>query len=921
MKRNFGLLISILIVLAGLAVIFCLPARGFRPAQAAAHVPEASIVVNTLEDELNSDGDCSLREAVTAANTNAAVDTCPAGGVLTDTITFDVEGTIVVTSQLSVTAGGPLVIDGGGGITTSGGGTTRVWGVYSGSDLTLRNLTVSDGYITGGRAYAFGAGLYNHGHVTIINCTFSNNNVSFGYRNWGGAIYNAGTLSINNSTISNNKAKVKTYNYSCHGDMAPHGGGIYNGGSLSISNSTISNNSTYADCWVFPYSSEVFTLAEAYGGGISSSGSLSVVNTTFSGNSASADRVGSYGGGIFNTGSVSLVNTIVANSPSGGDCNGTITDNGHNLDSDGTCNLNSGKGSKPHTDPKLGPLQDYGGPTWTQALLAGSPAIDAGDNSHCPSTDQRGVPRPIDGDEDGQAVCDMGAYEYRQELFLFPSNQSGSGALGTTVDYPVQLYNWTLITDTYSLTLGTHAWKTTLSPNPIGPLPLGSFQTFTVTVTVLPEANWYDIDTVVITATSQSEPNKYFASAQVTTRAYAPPQISVDPTSLVSTQLPDRIVTLPLTINNGNGVTLTYDISYDKRIVSDNHWRVSGELIPGWETLGFDDSAWEYTVAPAPVNCGWDHCIFNPDILTMWSQIQYVTIYLRRSFEIPRDMPVASASIDSICDDDQDVYVNGTLVASDWNGVAGPLLEADITNDVLPGANVIAIKANDTAGVCRHICVETNIHFEKLPDWLQVEPMTGTVSTNSVAIIQTNFNSTGLDAGDYTAMLYVDSNDPLHHELPISVTMTVVGIPVTPTAVTISGPESGWMRANQMFTAVTEPISTSLPITYTWQATGQELVIHIGGITDTVTFAWQSPGTQTITVTAANGLGSVMDTHITAITIPPYTSYLPVIFKQQQAGGTSPGAKTGMDNFIAILFSGGWGAVLWLRREVDRHMP
>jgi CSLREA domain-containing protein len=70
-----------------------------------------ALTVNTLEDELNSDGDCSLREAIEAANTNAAVDDCPPGnGVVTDTIVFSAAGTITLTQQLSVSAGGPLVI-------------------------------------------------------------------------------------------------------------------------------------------------------------------------------------------------------------------------------------------------------------------------------------------------------------------------------------------------------------------------------------------------------------------------------------------------------------------------------------------------------------------------------------------------------------------------------------------------------------------------------------------------------------------------------------------------------------------------------------------------------------------------------------------------------------------------------------------
>jgi hypothetical protein len=69
-----------------------------------------------------------------------------------------------------------------------------------------------------------------------------------------------------------------------------------------------------------------------------------------------------------------------------------------------------GSFSKP-LDPLLGPLRDNGGPTPTRALLGGSPAVDAGDPGACPATDQRGILRTWDGDNDGQAICDVGAYE------------------------------------------------------------------------------------------------------------------------------------------------------------------------------------------------------------------------------------------------------------------------------------------------------------------------------------------------------------------------------------------------------------------------------------------------------------------------------------------------------------------------------
>ena len=90
---------------------------------------------------------------------------------------------------------------------------------------------------------------------------------------------------------------------------------------------------------------------------------------------------------------MTLKNTIVANSPTGGNCSGAITDGGGNLSyPDTTCpGINS--------DPKLGPLQNNGGPTQTMALLPGSAAIDAANDAICAAPpvnnlDQRGITRP-----------------------------------------------------------------------------------------------------------------------------------------------------------------------------------------------------------------------------------------------------------------------------------------------------------------------------------------------------------------------------------------------------------------------------------------------------------------------------------------------------------------------------------------------
>ena len=102
-------------------------------------------------------------------------------------------------------------------------------------------------------------------------------------------------------------------------------------------------------------------------------------------------------------GTMALLNSIIVGTNS--NAYGPITDDGFNICSDGSANLNSGA-SYNFTDPLLDSLADYGGPTLCMALLPSSPAIDSADPSDFPTTDQRGFVRPIG---DGP---DMGAFEY-----------------------------------------------------------------------------------------------------------------------------------------------------------------------------------------------------------------------------------------------------------------------------------------------------------------------------------------------------------------------------------------------------------------------------------------------------------------------------------------------------------------------------
>jgi hypothetical protein len=93
----------------------------------------------------------------------------------------------------------------------------------------------------------------------------------------------------------------------------------------------------------------------------------------------------------------------------------------------------------------------------------------------------------------------------------------------------------------------------------------------------------------------------------------------------------------------------------------------------------------------------------------------------------------------------------------------------------------------------------------------------------------------------------------------------------TLTSIDINGPATGIVSQTYTFTATVNPTATT-PITYTWQATGQSPVVHMGSLnrTDAVTFNWSITGTQIITVTAANAAGTVSDTHtIISSALPP----------------------------------------------------
>jgi CSLREA domain-containing protein len=352
------------------------------------HVTEApSLVVTTAADVVADDGVTSLREAIAYANSKAGDDTVtfaiPKGDPGYDpatnkyTITLDgAKGQLLVNSNVQVN--GPT----DSGVIVSGGDATRVF-YFDGSlgpiTAGLSNLTVK-----GGKAAARqdGGGIYNNrAALTLTDCTVSNNAAGSDTNGGdGGGIYNDhGTLTLTNCTVSGNTTGAGDHN---GGD----GAGLYTQhGTVNLNNSTVSNNKT-----------------------------------------AAGGTTGGSGGGIYNNGgAVNLLGSIVAGNGfaaggSGPDLFGAFNSQDYNLIQNTAGATFAGTTAHDITgvDPLLGPLADNGGPTFTHALLAGSPAVDKG-TANGLTTDQRGLSRTFDDlavtNAEGGDATDIGAFEAQNQ--------------------------------------------------------------------------------------------------------------------------------------------------------------------------------------------------------------------------------------------------------------------------------------------------------------------------------------------------------------------------------------------------------------------------------------------------------------------------------------------------------------------------
>ena len=448
-------------------------------------VHAATITVSNTNDN----GTGSLRAALAVATGGDIIDATGISGTITLT-----SGQLVMATGLTILGPGPA------NLAINGNTTSRVFHVSNAVNALIVGLSITNGAVSGSFPGNEGGGIWNdHSVLTLSNCSISGNSGGSGN---GAGIYSDGSsgyaqFSIIASTVSGNTgwsgAGIYNYGYqgtsyvsvtacTISGNVASGpgvvGGGIFNYGNfgfagVAVSLSTFSGNSASQ------------SGGAIYNGGPSGTASISVFDRTFIGNSASN------GSSIFNLGNggtatVSIADTILKTVAVGANIAnnlGTVTSVGYNLASDNGDGFLINATDKINTDPSLGPLANNGGPTFTHAPLAGSPAINKG-KSFGSTTDQRGFPRTVDdpciANASGGDGSDIGALETQ------------------TVCANLQITAITRETNNIRITWTTYAGKTNALQRTAG-APDGSYQTnaftdiFTATNTVGTTTNYLDV--------------------------------------------------------------------------------------------------------------------------------------------------------------------------------------------------------------------------------------------------------------------------------------------------------------------------------------------------------------------------------------------------------------------------------------------
>jgi hypothetical protein len=320
------------------------------------------------------------------------------------------------------------------------------------TDSSFDGNTADHAFKNGGGGAIYVDGTRGHsGNINLTDSSFTNNTTN----NLGGVIFSfpegTGTTTIDGCVMDGNTATGMG-----------QGGAVYHqsatgNGPLVVRGSALVNNRSYSQggaLWIYDAPATVINSTfvgntalnpdpnpdpawkAGSGGAITSADAVEIINSTIVGNSA-----GFVGGGISGSGSnpdspIIARNTIIANNTGGNEwgiqqnCTSNLVDGGNNIQfpQKQTSNWNDYEcfEGQAAVDPLLEALPGSGPATErVLALQETSPAIDAANPTHCPATDQRGVPRPVDGDGDNTAVCDIGAFEWTPDLLMITSLYPG----------------------------------------------------------------------------------------------------------------------------------------------------------------------------------------------------------------------------------------------------------------------------------------------------------------------------------------------------------------------------------------------------------------------------------------------------------------------------------------------------------------
>lgn len=409
----------------------------------------------------NDSGAGSLRQAI-------------ADAVPGEEIQFAIIGSITLTSaSLSIAKNLTITGPGANSLTIASGGAFRVFdltaGIISISDLAIANgsdtdgagiqstttLTLTNVILTGNMASNDGGGLHSNQTTTLDGCQFNGNVAG----NNGGGLWSSGTvLQVNRTDFDSNVATADggaiwnsgtaTFAGDITDNEGGNAGGVLNGGTIEFIEATISGctQSGVNDSITNNFGTMTFTRTTLSGNNLASSATVNnVFGTVIVNNSTISGNAGAYGL-LNNSGAIAIANSTIVNNGFGifqvsgsaltiydtilaGNVGSDlishtadVSSSGNNIFGTTTNPVTPGAGDQfglNYAALVIGPLQNNGGPTFTHALLPTSPALDAGNNTGAPATDQRGQPRIIFG------TIDIGAYEAAAPCVIFTGTLPG----------------------------------------------------------------------------------------------------------------------------------------------------------------------------------------------------------------------------------------------------------------------------------------------------------------------------------------------------------------------------------------------------------------------------------------------------------------------------------------------------------------